>query len=424
MEYNKYECELYNIYTIKTNSFKNCYMEILFKSEINKNTITKRTFLTDMLVSSSKKHKTIRELNIAKEELYNVYINGILSRVGNTLFTNYCLSFLNPKYTEKKMAEESIKFLFDVLNNPNITDGKFDENTFKIVKNNLHAEISSEKERPNGYAIRRMLLNMDEDSPFSIKVSGYLEDLEEITPQNLVETYNEVFVQDSCDIFIIGDLDMDKIVKLIKKYFKPKYQKQKNLKLTISSKTTNKVKTIKETDDFNHAYLVMGLNLEKLNEYEKHIVMGLYNIILGAGSLDTKLYKYLRTDNSLCYNTRSLYQKYDSLLLITAGIDAVNFNKAVQLVKKALKEMSEGNITEQELEESKKYIITSLTMAYDSLGALINNYVFNTYDKLPDIETRIKKIKKVTIEDIKKVAKKVKLNTIYLLQGAKENGKN
>ena len=42
---------------------------------------------------------------------------------------------------------------------------------------------------------------------------------------------------------------------------------------------------------------------------------------------------------------------------------------------------------------------------------------------LDDIETRIKKMNKVTISDIVKVAKKVKIDTIYCLEGVND-GRN
>ena len=48
---------------------------------------------------------------------------------------------------------------------------------------------------------------------------------------------------------------------------------------------------------------------------------------------------------------------------------------------------------------------------------ILNNYVFNIYDKLPSIEERKEYFKKLTKEDIVNVSKKVKLNTIFTLEG-------
>ena len=70
MIYKTYNNKSYNIYTIKTNKFKTCHMEIIFRNNIERETITKRGMLTEMLVENSKKYKTRREMIIELEELY------------------------------------------------------------------------------------------------------------------------------------------------------------------------------------------------------------------------------------------------------------------------------------------------------------------------------------------------------------------
>ena len=40
MEYKMYDCKTYRIHTIKTDKFKNCSMEIMFRNELVKEEIT------------------------------------------------------------------------------------------------------------------------------------------------------------------------------------------------------------------------------------------------------------------------------------------------------------------------------------------------------------------------------------------------
>ena len=79
--------------------------------------------------------------------------------------------------------------------------------------------------------------------------------------------------------------------------------------------------------------------------------------------------------------------------------------------------MLNGNFSDEELDNAKKTIVSSIKMSEDTLGGIINNYLFHDLDNLPLYEERIKEFKKVTKEDIMNVAKKVKLNTIYILKG-------
>ena len=414
MEYKEYKLANYNIYTIKSDKFKNCHLEVIFRKKIVKEELTKDALLCDILMHSSKEYPTGRDLSIAFEELYATSIYGITSKVGSALFTNFCIDFLHPKYTEKELPKKALKLLFEMINNPNIKENSFDIDNFNIIKNNLRATILAQKENVVGYAIRRMLENLDKDSPTSYSIDGYLEDLDIITPQNLYEHYQDFIANSLCDIFLIGDLDMDKIVSTIKTLFKrPKVTKKINL--FAHNKTSNKALIVKEKENFSQANLVIGCNTSALTEKEKNTILPLYNVILGSGSLENKLAKYLRSDNSLCYQTNSIYQKFDELLIIYAGIEESSYNLAVKLIKKALKEMEEGTISEEELESAKLLVISSLEMAYDNASTLINNYVFNIYDNLPPLDKRIEAVKNVTKEEVVNVSKKVKLNTIFLL---------
>jgi len=417
MEYKNYPGNGFNIYTIKTDKFKTCHMEVIFRSNVDKKTLTKRAFLCDMLMRSSKKYPTRTKVGIALEELYNTHIYGVISKVGNTLFSTYCLSFLNPKYTEKGITKKAMEMLFDMLDNPNIADNAFDKDSFKIVKNNLKADIIAQKENSMGFAIRRMLHHLDEDSPSSFSVSGYLKDLEEINEENLIHFYNEVMENDICDIYLIGNLDMNECAKQINKMFERKTNNMSDIVLYAKSKKVRKIQEVNEKDKWEQANLVVGCNIDKLSDREKTLVVHVYNVILGTGSMETKLFKYLREQNSLCYTTKSIYQKYDNLLILYAGIDSSSYKLSVDLMKKALKEMQDGVISEEELDNAKALLKSSLDMTYDNPGGLINNYLFENLDNLPKLEVRIKEIMSVTKEEVQKVAKKIKINTIYMLSG-------
>ena len=151
--------------------------------------------------------------------------------------------------------------------------------------------------------------------------------------------------------------------------------------------------------------------------------MHFYNYLLGGGGLNTKLYQLLREKNSLCYGVKSMYLKYDNLLLIETSISKNDVNKACKLIKQAFKEMEMGKFNEEEIKAAKENFIFSLNLALDNPAGILNNYVFNVFDNLPLIEERIKLIKDVTKEEIINVAKKIKPNISFVLEGD-ENGEN
>ena len=175
-----------------------------------------------------------------------------------------------------------------------------------------------------------------------------------------------------------------------------------------------------DTSDNIQANMVMIYNVDKLTELEKHVVFQVFNYIFGNGGLTCKLYQKIREENSLCYNISSMYMKYDKLLVIHVSLDDKNTKKASSLIKKSLKDMINGDFTEEDLEDAKMNLIMSLDMISDNNISILNNYVFNYFDHLPQISERKEKIKKVTKEDVINVARKLKLNTVYTLEGRGE----
>ena len=421
MIYKTYKNNTYNIYTVKTNKFKTCHMEIVFRNNIDKNTITKRSMITEMLVENSNKYKTRQEMIIELENLYNSFFYGVTNKVGKSIITSFCFDFINPKLVNEKI-DEFIKFPLINILNPNIKDNEFDINTFEYIKERIKKDIESIIENPKSYSIQKLLNNMCKDSETSININGYIEDLETINPSNLYEYYKNMIEHDYIDIYIIGDLDMDKVVKIIKNTFKINILKDHKIEYIINNSTSKKEKIKHEEFDTTQENIAVGLNVINPTDYEQNYVGHIYNMILGAGSLDTKLYNRLRNDNSLCYNCSSLYQKYDNLIIIHTAISKENECIAIKLIKEALNDMID-NITEDEINNAKELLITTLNMSLDVPGRIIDNYIFKNLYNLDEINVRIENYKNVSKEQIIEFAKKIKINTILCLRDG-ENEKD
>lgn len=417
MEYKIHDCISYRIHTIKTDKFKNCSMEIMFRNKLVKNEITQNNMLVDMLTHSSNKYPKRRDVAIELENLYSASFRGFTTRLGSSVMLSFVLDFLNPKYCEKGYLDDVLSLPFEMLLNPNIKNNEFDNRSFNIIKNRIKSDIESLKENATKYAFRRSLMNMDENSPSSYYMVGYMDDLENITPSNLVDTYNNLLNNFECDIFVIGNLDMEEVVTTIKNKFDNRTIKVDKIKLYVDNDLRKKHIDVEETGKYEQDSFIMIYNLDDLSERERNFVIHIYNIILGSGGLTSKLYRYLREENSLCYNVSSMIQKYDGLLMIYSGIDAKDKGLCIELVNKAMKEMSNGEFSDTELDNAIKTVISSLKMGEDTQGGIVNNYLFNYLDNLPLYDERVKEFKTVTKEEVIEVAKKIKLNTIYLLKG-------
>ena len=418
MKYKTYNCNSFNVHTIKTDKFKTSHVEVIFRDIANKDEMGAYSFLADMLSQSSKTYPRKKDLITRFEELYKIIVYATTLRVGNVLDFHVSLDFINPDYiNDKNYVEEVIKTLFDIIENPNVTNDEFDLKTFNIVKERLKREINSLKENPMKQSIKEAFKAMNTDTPTSYELLGNLESLEKITPSSLYKTYKNLRKNFKVDIFLIGNLEMDDTVSLIKKYFKNRYIIENKLDLMVDNKEVKRLVVKSMSSDNVQANLVMIFNLKNLTEIEKNITFNVFNYLYGSGGLTSKLYQSIREKNSLCYAISSMYLKYDKLLLVHISLEEANVKKATSLVKKELKNMQVGNFTEEELKDAINNMIVSLDMAQDNNVSIINNYVFHVFDNLPMPEERVEMFKNIKKEDVINVAKKVKLNTVFTLEG-------
>lgn len=421
MKYQKFEMDTYNIYTIKTNKFKNCHMEIIFYDNAKKEELGLRNFLVDMLCHSSKKYPKRKEVVIKLEELYQSYFYGVSSKAGNMVMSNFIYDFLNPEFvTDEKFLQNTLKFPFEIIENPNVVGNSFDERTFKIIQKRILADIDSLKENPTNYAFRRALINMDKDSITASSVLGTKEEVEAITPESLYTYYEKFYKNSLCNIYIIGDLDMEEVVKIISRNFHNNCLKNHRVEAFVENKTRKKELMVREPSSFLQSNLVLGFNLEKLTKSEMFTTLYFFDEVLCAGGLKSKIYNSLREENQLCYSVSSINSKYDNMYYVYVGLDKKNVPLAIKLIKKCVKDMASGKISDEEMNMAKRQLLTSLDIVRDNQNSLINNYTFHTIVGTPLFDELKECYKKITVKDLKNIGKKLRLNFIYELESSEE----
>ena len=420
MEYKKYDIGPYNLHIINTNKFKTISLRVNFKRKCVKNEITKRSFLSYLLLESSKKYQTRRMLEVETEELYNLKYNSYNTISGNYNVMSFEETFLNEKYTEKGYLEKSINFLFELIFNPNISNNKFINEPFNICKKIIEEQLETIKENPNYYSTIRMFEEMDKKSIVSYRSIGYLDDLNKITTSNLYKYYQSIINNDIVDIFIIGDVDNEKVRKIITKLFNINTIKNNSESHIVNyEKFRKNTKVVKEKLDVLQSKLVIGCKLNNLTDFERKYVMGIYSYILGGGP-DSKLFINVREKNSLCYSISSSYNGVFNILKISAGINSCNFDKAVKIIKQQMNDISLGKFDDRDIKCACMTYLNTFKEIIDNQNSLLSNYVSMEYLNLDPFDIREKEIKKVTKDMIINVCKKINIDTIYLLEGKNE----
>lgn len=419
MKYTQKDMGSFKLHFIKTDKFKTVAIKVVFRRPIAKDSITIRNILSDIVMQSTKTMKCKRDLTIKAQDLYAAEISTSNSRLGNYITTTFHLNVLNDKYTEENNLNKAIEFLGEILFNPDVENGKFNREKLDIVKNNCRIALNSIKEDSANYSLIRMFEEFDGDAPTSYRLSGYLEDLDNIDEENLYEYYQSVLKSDLVDIFVLGEVDEENISKLFRKHFPLRTLKKVKVPYLLEEKDVRRKSEYNEKIDNSQSKLSIACRTNGLSDYERNYVLTLYNVILGGGS-DSKLFKEVREENSLCYTVYSVPNKLDRLLIIQAGIDKDNYSKTVKLIEKDIEDMRRGKFDEADISIAREYFLTALEEVLENPERIIDNYLMMELIGTDTIDKKREMIMKVSKEEIVKVAKKVKLDTVFLLEGIKD----
>lgn len=422
MKYDKIFMGSYNLHLINTNKFKTNTIEIDFRTKMNDDT-TIRNLLKMVLLDSNANYKTEKELVKETEKLYDLKLISSTSRIGTNSNIAFKMKFLDEKYTEAGMNEESILFLINLIFNPNVENNSFNEEVVNKCKEKLKKSIISIKDNKLKYALLK-LFETTENMPYSKNSFGNLEELEKIDGKKLYEYYKNMLKNDIIDIFVVGNLEQEKTKELFREKFKIEtFKKNKPKVLVDELPRRKKIETYKEYEDVNQTQLTILCSLHDLTDYERQYVIRIYNEILG-GSSNSMLFENVREKNSLCYYINSDVKPYDNILFIYSGISNENVEKATKLIKKTMKDIENGNISQEVFNSSKETITSGIIASMDNPSGIINTYYAHELVDSALSEERIEKFNKVTKEDVVNVSKKISFYSILTLEKGDKNEDN
>lgn len=417
MEYICYNMNAYNLHTVNTKKFKTITVDICFREKINKDEITLRNLLKEIMVNASYDYPSERELIKAAEELYDLKLLTSTYRIGNYNFLSMKIRFLNEKYTEKGMNYASIKLLLDLIFKPKL------DADFEKCKNKIEKSILSLNDNKVKYAISK-LLESTKDMPYSYNFYGNIEDLNKITIEDIKKCYENLLTNDIIDIFVVGEVNPEEIKNIFKENFKVKTFHKVDNKVIVKELTPRtKTNIIREQDDINQIQLTILCSLNSITEYERKYVSLVYSEMLG-GSANSILFDTVREKNSYAYYVNSIIKPYDNNMIIYSGIHEDNEKEVIKLIKKCLKDITKGKFNDEIFQSSKNTIISSLKASLDNPIGIINNCLSNILVSSPTIEEKIKIIEKITKEEVINFSKKITIHTIYILEGSNEENNN
>lgn len=384
---------------IKTNRFKTNLYAIFLTIPMKKEDATINSLIPAVLRRGTEKYPTQLEIEKRLEEMYGAPFNCGVDKIGNYQVLKFYIEGLSDEYTEEKQNIEEL--LKEIIYSPILENGYFKKEYVEQEKENLRLIIESRKDNKARYAYERCIEEMFENEPYGVYKYGTVEDVEKITPESLYNQYKKILKNAQIDVFGCGN-QLEEI--------------EIPHKNTIEIKNTiheNKHKEIKEKADVTQGKLIIGLDTPEENKP----AITMYNAILGGGA-NSKLFQNVREKASLAYSAGSSYIRRINSIFIKTGIKNENYEKTLEIIKKQLQDMKQGNITDKEFRDAKQLIISSLKLIPEQQEDLIAfTYDQKIFGENQSIDEYISNISKVTKENVIEIAQKIDIDTIYFLYG-------
>ena len=420
MKYNEKEIKKgIKLHEIQTEKFKTNLIAIFLSMPITKENVTKNSLLSAVLRRGSKNMPTQEQISQELEEMYGASFDCGLDKTGDNHILKFYLESVNDNFlpqTDENMLKTSIEKLLEIVFNPLVENDGFKEEYVKQEKENVKRIIEGKPDNKARYAFDRCIEEMYKDEPYGLYKYGYIEELEEITAQDLYNYYQTMIAECKIDIFVSGNISEVQGIVEQNENIQKLQQREPNHKVnSVESKEKVKEKEVIEEMEVTQGKLTIGLDLHLENEEQKYDAM-LYNAILG-GTANSKMFQEVREKASLAYTASSSYVRYKSNIFIKCGIEIKNYEKAMEIIRKQLEDMKNGVFTDEDIENAKKGIISGIKAIDDEQDTEIT-YFFGqelTGSKI-SLEEYIEKIHKVSKDDIIKVANSININTIYFLK--------
>lgn len=410
----------YTLHMIKTDKYKTNTIIWKMKAPLQKETVTYRALLPNVLQSSTKKHPSTAKLRTYLDQLYGATLQIDLSKKGDYHIITFSIEIANETFLKDStpLLQKAVQLLKEVVLEPNAGNGAFDSGTVEKEKRTLKQRIKSVYDDKMRYATFRVTEEMCKDEPYSLYVHGELDQVDDITPNSLYQYYEQAINEDELDLYIVGDIDQAEVERYCDELRFAERTPKRNSE--TSEKSNIEVKEIIERQDLKQGKLNIGYRTNIRYGDKDYFPLQMVNGIFG-GFPHSKLFINVREKANLAYYAASRIESHKGLLMVMSGIEDKNYEKAVSIIKEQMEAMKNGDFSDQEIDQTKAVIqnqfLETIDTARGLTEVLYHNVVAHT---VINLDEWLDQMLMTTKKEIVDAARKIEMDTIYFLTGTKE----
>lgn len=243
--------------------------------------------------------------------------------------------------------EKALDIFTDIVKNTTFED-------FDKEKAKLEGEIIAELDSPRAKVIDSYYKNIYENHCYGYTNTVILENLKNVTKDDVINSYKSVLNDSRKVIAIAGDVDFDYVKRILE-------DKLGDLPMSISElPNIKKPELIKQKDveiiqeDLNQAHIIKGWLVDTADSKD-FAPLSLLNIILGASGLSSRLFLELRDKKGLAYVVRSAYDiaRSGANFSIYIATEPKNIETSLKGFEEEIEKIKTELVSKEELENAK-----------------------------------------------------------------------
>jgi len=414
-----------NLSYIHTHKFKTSCISVNLLAKLDKNTAAKNALLPNVLRRGTASYPDTLSIAAKLDKLYGARIEPVIRKKGEVQAFGFYADFIDDDFVPdgEDILENVAELLGEMLLAPKTRGGQLLQDYVESERSNLIDEINAEINDKRQYSVKRLIELMCADEAYGISKLGSEKDIKKITAAGLTKHYRNVLGTSPVEIIYCGSADEARVERAIKNALAsmPRGEINYNIETDIVTDIHgNSVRKFTDNLDVTQGKLAIGFRLGEVMMVPNYAALSVFNAVFG-GSATSKLFLNVREKLALCYFASSMTEKHKGVMIVSSGIEFDKKDEALKEIFAQLDDIREGNVEQWEIDSARKAVINSLKSVMDQ-PYRIEDYFFD--QTLSDLKCMPEDLAAlagdVTVEDIQKIACSVKVDSIYFLEGKKE----
>lgn len=285
---------------------------------------------------------------------------------------------------------------------------RIDKNDVEREKGVIADEINMYEDMPMRKVADLFMSALYGDQPAGWSIAGTKERVAAFTQKEVMKFREKHYVPSATTVVVTGKFDEGEVLAQIKSMFGSLPDKKKvGKKKTIDKQDKPVAVTLYKDSDQTH--IIVGVRTYPIH-HESRYVMSVLSSILGSG-MSSRLFNKIRVELGLGYYVRASNDAHTDhgVLAASLGVDNTRALEAVPAVLGECKRLCEELVSDEELKKVKDMIAGRMFLGLEATDELAERYGLGWLmtKELETPEQEIKKLNKVTAEEVRALARKI-----------------